>query len=864
MSPTARAVLSSWSFNPGITLGLVAVFVLYLRGWFILHRTSPMRFQGWRLLVFTAGLTTLWLAIASPLDAFSGLLLSAHMVQHLLLMSVAPPLILLGAPLLPLLRGLPRKFARDGVGPFLTWSALRNAGNMVTHPVKCWLVMAVTLCAWHVPAAFDLALRSPAWHKVEHACFLGAFLLFWWPIVRPFPSRPQWPLWSVPFYLLAADLLNTALSAILTFSEHVLYPTYLSAPRLFGTTALSDQSCAGVIMWVPGSLVFLIPAALIAVQYLSPGNLLVRPQIVPLKSEANPRWLSDQSSVLVRIFHSVRLAGRPLSLTPSLSGVEGALEALGNVSAVSPTPWKRLKRFLAVSRMEHTPLKQGFNEKARYTARADQEQAGSGSMLQFRPTKPSHAVAIGQFDLLSLPWIGQFLRARSGRRLMQGALLVIAFVVIADGLFGPQVSSANLAGVLPWTYWRIFVIIALLAAGNFFCMACPFTLFREFGRRLGLSQRSWPRALRSKWFGIVLLAIFFWAYEAFSLWDKPIWTAWLIINYFLVAFAIDALFSGASFCKYVCPIGQFQFVASLVSPLEVKVRKPDICASCKTHDCLRGNERQRGCEMDLYLPRKSGNLDCTFCLDCVRACPHDNIGILAVAPSMDIVRDPQRSSVGRLSQRRDITALVLVFVFAAFANAALMVTPISSWRDHLAATLNLSSTLPVTSALFFTLLLAPLILVGGSVMAGRAIAGIKVPTHEMIGRFSLALVPLASAMWAAHYLFHFLLGWESVAPVFQRVLGDLGLAVASQSSSAGGNPLITMDHLRILQTILLDIGLLVTLYVGWRIARVHASKLRLAFGLMAPWGSVAFSVYAFGIWTCLQPMQMRGMPNPLS
>ena len=734
----------------------------------------------------------------------------------------------------------------------------------ITYPVNCWLLMAVTLCAWHVPAAFDLALRSPAWHKLEHACFLGASLLFWWPVVRPFPSRSQWPLWSLPFYLLAADLLNTALSAILTFSEHVLYPTYLSAPRLFGTTALSDQSCAGVIMWVPGSLVFLIPAALIAVQYLSPANPLVRPQIVPLKSKVNPRWLCDRSSVFVGIFHTVRLAGRPVSLTPRLSGVEGALETLGTVSTVSRTGWKPSKRFPAVSRVEHNPLTRGVNEKAPYTARADQEQAGSGSMLQFRPTKPSHAVGTGQFDLLSLPWIGPFLRARSGHRLMQGVLLVVAFAVIADGLFGPQVSSANLAGVLPWTYWRAFVVIALLAAGNFFCMACLFTLFREFGRRRGLRQRSWPRALRSKWFGIVLLAIFFWAYEAFSLWDKPIWTAWLIINCFLVAFAIDALFSGASFCKYICPIGQFQFVASLVSPLEVKARKPDVCASCKTNDCLRGNSHQRGCEMDLYLPRKSGNLDCTFCLDCVRACPHDNVGLLAVAPSMDIVRDPQRSSMGRLSQRRDITALVLVFAFAAFANAAFMVTPISSWRDHLAATLNLSSTLPVTSALFFTLILAPLILVGGSVMAGRAIAGIKVPTRELIGRFSLALVPLASAMWAAHYLFHFLLGWDSFLSVFQRVLGDLGWTVASRSSSAGGSPLITMDHLRILQTILLDIGLLVTLYVGWRIARVHASKLRLAFGVMAPWGSVAVSLYAFGIWTCLQPMQMRGMPNPLS
>src|SRR6266496_239670 len=162
--------------------------------------------------------------------------------------------------------------------------------------------MAVTLFVWHVPAAFDLALRSPAWHKFEHACFLGAWLLFWWPVVRPFPSRPQWPLWSVPFYLLAADLLNTTLSAILTFSDHVLYPTYLAAPRLFGTTILGDQSCAGLIMWVPGSLVYLVPAALIAIKYLSSSNPLVRPQIVRLKRALKSPSLPVRNSLLARVF----------------------------------------------------------------------------------------------------------------------------------------------------------------------------------------------------------------------------------------------------------------------------------------------------------------------------------------------------------------------------------------------------------------------------------------------------------------------------------------------------------------------------------------------------------------------------------
>jgi cytochrome c oxidase assembly factor CtaG/polyferredoxin len=802
MSPTAQAILSSWTFESRIVVVLVLPLILYLLGWRILHGTSPERFPAWRAVAFTGGLVALWLAMASPLDAFSGLLLSAHMVQHLLLMSVAPPLILLGAPLLPLLRGLPRKFARDGVGPFLVWPALRRVGNAVTHPVSCWIVMAIMLCAWHVPAAFDLALRSPSWHKVEHACFLGAALLFWWPVVRSFPCRPRWPLWSVPLYLLAADLLNTTLSAILTFSDHVLYQPYLVAPRLFGTTALTDQNCAGVIMWVPGSLVFLIPAALIAMQYLTPSQLLVRPQRVNTFNHGWTRMNTDE----IRISHS-KIVSRLMGLWTAFRKIRRRL---------NPCP--------------SVPIGGQFS--------------GTGS---------------GRFDLLSVPLVGRFLHSQAGRRILQTTLFLVAVAVILDGLFGPQVSSANLAGVLPWTYWRILVVIALLAAGNLFCLACPFTLFRQLGQRLGYRQRPWPRALRSKWLGIGLLVLFFWGYEVFSLWDKPIWTAWLIINYFLVAFAIDALFSGASFCKYVCPIGQFQFVASLVSPLEVKVREPAVCAGCKTHDCLRGNHRQRGCEMDLYLPRKAGNFDCTFCLDCVRACPHDNIAVMTVAPGAAVFRDAQPSAMRRRLLKPDITALALVFVFAAFANAALMVSPITRWRDHITMRLNLTSDLPVTTALLvFSLIIAPMILVCGSVLAGRAVAGLAVPKGELIRRFSLALVPLALAMWAAHFLFHFVMGWNSAWPALQRALGELGLALANQQAFRTSN-LLSPENVRILQTVLLDAGLLVTLYLGWRVARIYAPKLRLAVRVMAPWGSLAVALYLFGLWTCLQPMQMRGL-----
>ena len=768
MSRVTEAIFFSWSIKPGLAFSLAVASAIYLRGWFVLHRILPSRFPPWRLLAFLGGTATLWFAVASPLDGMSSLLLSAHMVQHMLLLFVAPPLVLLGAPFLPLLRGLPRAFARDGLGPFLAWPLLRRFGYLLTNPAVCWLAMAVTLLAWHVPAAFELALRSGGWHMVEHACFFFAALLFWWPVILPFPSRPIWPLWTRPVYLLAADLLNTLIGAILTFSEHVLYPAYTAAPRLFGTSVLGDQATAGVVMWVPGSLVFLVPAVVLAIQYLSPSSSLVRP-------------FKDQNEIAVR-----------------------------------PPSRNRIKLV------------------------TQHERAG--------------------FDFFKLPLVGNFLRARSSRRVLQVILLLIAVAVIIDGFLGPQVSSLNLAGVLPWTYWRAATVVTLLALGNFFCMACPFMLPRELGRLLGLKQRPWPRWLRSKWLAVGLLVLFFWAYEAFGLWDKPIWTAWLILNYFLAAFVLDAFFRGASFCKYVCPIGQFQFIMSLVSPLEVKVREPSVCASCKTHDCLRGNQRQRGCETELYLPRKQGNVDCTFCFDCVRACPHDNVGLLAVRPGIGLVSDPQRSSLGRLSRRLDFTALALVVIFGAFAGAAAMSAPVLALEDRLVLHWGLTSSLPVVTAFFIiTLVLGPVTSLLLAVGAGRATARIAAPFRELLSRFALALVPLGAAMWAAHFLFHLFSGYASGWPVLQRAAADWGVSFLGRPNFALSTMRLGTNSLLILQTLLLAGGLLLTLYVGWRIARDYVPRARSALGLMMPWAAFAIALYLTGVWILFQPMQMRGL-----
>lgn len=270
MTSDAQTILQSWSTPIGVNVALGLSVLVYVRGWFRLRTISPNLIPSWRLAAFMSGTVSVWIAIGSPVDAFDDMLLSVHMVQHLLLMAIAPPLILLGAPALPLLKGLPQWFARGVVSPFLQWRFVKWIGDFLANPAVCWLAATLALIGWHIPAVFELALRRSWLHELEHACFLGSGLLFWWPVIQPWPSIARWPRWSIPLYLFFATLPCDALSGFLAFCDRVVYWSYLSAPRLFNISTLQDQECAAALMWVCVTIIFLVPAVIVILQILSP------------------------------------------------------------------------------------------------------------------------------------------------------------------------------------------------------------------------------------------------------------------------------------------------------------------------------------------------------------------------------------------------------------------------------------------------------------------------------------------------------------------------------------------------------------------------------------------------------------------
>jgi len=264
----ARGIFLDWSPPICLTLSLLIFAGIYLLGWLAIRKTRSAQFTVARLASFLGGLAILWLAIASPMDGFADVLLSAHMVQHLLLMSIVPPLLLWGLPFVPLLRGLPVFLQRSIADPLLRSIGLRRLAHWLVRPLVAWLAMNLTFVAWHLPSAYDFALEHEAWHAVEHACFLFASLLFWWCVIRPWPASLRRLNWGILIYLVTADLVNTLLSAFLAFCGRPVYVFYLNHPNPFQVSPLDDQVLGAVIMWVLGSLVYLVPAMLVTVHLI--------------------------------------------------------------------------------------------------------------------------------------------------------------------------------------------------------------------------------------------------------------------------------------------------------------------------------------------------------------------------------------------------------------------------------------------------------------------------------------------------------------------------------------------------------------------------------------------------------------------
>jgi len=263
------------------TLILFFMALVYLRGWLSLRPGLVNQTSAWRAFSFVLGLFSLWAAVASPFAALDHELLTIHMLQHLLLMTLAPPLIWLAAPVSPVLKGLSQRFVEGLLAPLWQSRAAKRFAEAAGNPKFAWLAACAALVGWHIPKFFALGMQSPGWHLFEHMSFLATGLLFWRPVVQPSASASRQDLLMI-LYLFFATLPCDILSGFLVFSDRVVYPMYFSSSHLFGFSPLVDQQCAAALMWTCVTIVYLVAGAILTMRLLSPRGLsqvgLVQPK----------------------------------------------------------------------------------------------------------------------------------------------------------------------------------------------------------------------------------------------------------------------------------------------------------------------------------------------------------------------------------------------------------------------------------------------------------------------------------------------------------------------------------------------------------------------------------------------------------
>lgn len=265
-----------WSWDPWMLLLLAIAACLYLLGWQRLRRQGNARrvLGAVRLLSFAAGMLVLGLALMSPLDTLAERLFSAHMTQHLLLMLIAPPLLVWGRPVFVWLWAFPLAQRRRIGRAWVDTRALHTSHAFLMRPLMVWMTASIALWFWHIPAAYDWALADGRVHVLEHLSFFLTSLAFWTLTLEPYRHRRSGH--GIALVMVVTFALHSGLlGALLTFAQAPLYRAYVTP--VFGLSPLEDQQLAGLIMWVPASLVYLAALAALFVGWLSQVKAYSRP-----------------------------------------------------------------------------------------------------------------------------------------------------------------------------------------------------------------------------------------------------------------------------------------------------------------------------------------------------------------------------------------------------------------------------------------------------------------------------------------------------------------------------------------------------------------------------------------------------------
>ena len=443
-----------------------------------------------------------------------------------------------------------------------------------------------------------------------------------------------------------------------------------------------------------------------------------------------------------------------------------------------------------------------------------------------RAADTSHEAFIDEHrqDLLMFPILGRILKWRGLQPSLEIPGVILFLVVIVVGIWGTQEPSQNLATMLIWVYWWSLVIFSFVFVGRIWCMICPLGAVGEWvHRRIGTLGKHWPKKLRNLWPAHIFFITLTGVDMVIGIDIMPGFTGAFILSLIVMAVLFGVVFEHRTFCRYVCPIGGMCGIYSMTSVVELRVKSHARCDSCTTKECISGTDVSYGCPWFEYPGELDRNNYCTMCLECVRSCPHDNIGLMVRPPGQDLWRTNTRV------YDEVILAVALVGVMASHTIATTQA--FADWVDNVEVVYGISAWITISLVYIFSILVTNVAFLGASGLAARLSS---TPDRPLDGRTvfkwtGYALIPLALSMHLARNVPFLSIWGTSILDVFSNTVRDFPLGagfIATQD-------LLPADSQWLIKILIVFLGFIFSAYAAYRLSLRLQPQRRMAGRLMA-------------------------------
>ncbi len=464
-----------------------------------------------------------------------------------------------------------------------------------------------------------------------------------------------------------------------------------------------------------------------------------------------------------------------------------------------------------------------------------------------------------RFDLLSLPLIRAALMSRVFRFCLQAIVVFLFVLVVLAGLFGNQNPALNIAPILTWTIWWCLLIVLIMYAGKSWCYVCPWDAIAGWVEKLAFWKKTdagltlgykWPRFIRNILIATLMFVGLTWVELGFGVTMKPRMTAYLAIGMVFFAVLSALLFDRKSFCRYGCLVGRVSGLYALFGGTEVRAKSEAVCKACHGKECVTGSETAYGCPTFLYPGKLETNTYCIQCMECIQACPEDNLAVNL---------RPWGSDLAVEGKPRTDEAYLALLMLAITGFHGLTMTPV--WQqliDAIRSGAGMGRILGFSTAMAL-IMLGPiaiyslLVLASQKAGAGRAIRPLGYQDYFV--RYAYAMLPIALFYHIAHNLEHLLMEGPKVVAILSDPFGWGWNVLGTAQWTIP--PMISLDKLWIVQVLLVLVGHVYSLWVAQKTSLRLFGSAKAAFRSQLPMlaGMICFSI--FSLWLLKQPMEMR-------